>query len=228
MNASEESLFKLLLTVDMDQQERSFAQHLGKTKPNALFYPNSGFSSPTKAKPSNKSSHAYPLIRYQFEASDGRMFNCDMTFYSSSNFIAVHVLRAGEIGGARVNFASNNCYYQTSQYARDCDLESAAWQQVLTMMSTLIKYLEDRLPADIDATLTLRATDKDKVAAMRKQREQKKELMKVGVFHKFKVKSTPETELLFKVCSRMGTEQSVVKAFGELLPLITGEFDGSE
>jgi hypothetical protein len=52
--------------------------------------------------------------------------------------------------------------------------------------------------------------------------------MKVGVFHKHNVRSTPETELLFSVVSRLGTEQSVNKAFGDLLPLITGELiDGN-
>jgi len=228
MNASEESLFKLLLTADMDQQGRSFAQYLGMLKPDALFYPNSGFASPAKAKPSNNTSHAYPLMKYQFKAVDGRIFNCELTFYSSSTYLAIHVLRAGEVGGSRVNFVHSNSYYHTSRYDRDCDLTSSAWQFVLRVMADRIVDLEEKLPSDIDTMLAKRETDAEQVAATRKRREQKRELMKVGVFHKFKVRSTPETELLFKVCSRMGGEASVCKAFGDLLPLITGDFNDNE
>jgi len=99
---------------------------------------------------------------------------------------------------------------------------------VLQNMADLIASVEEKLPSDIDSTLAKRELDREHVAATRERRELKKDLMKVGVFHKFKVKSTPETELLFKVCSRMGTEQSVCKAFGDLLPLITGDFNDNE
>jgi hypothetical protein len=37
---------------------------------------------------------------------------------------------------------------------------------------------------------------------------------------KHRVKSTPETELLYSVVSRFGTLRRINKAFGELLPLI--------
>jgi hypothetical protein len=228
MNASEESLFKLLLTADMDQQERSFAQYLGNLKPDALFYSNSGLSSPTKAKPGKSAIHAHPLIRYQFKADDERIFNCDLAFFSLSSRLAIQVLRAGEVGGSRVNYVNGKSYYHTSRFERDCDLESSAWQLVLQDMADHIVNLEAKLPSDIDSTLAKRELDREQIAATRERRELKKDLMKVGVFHKFKVRSTPETELLFKVCSRMGTEQSVCKAFGDLLPLITGGVDDAQ
>jgi hypothetical protein len=228
MTSAEESLLKLALTSDWSTYERAFAQVLAERTPDGMFLP--ADNSRIVSKPSRKANavHSRGHFKYQFEVDGGR-FNAIIEFYHSGNYMAVNILKAGILGGSTFSLNSGSKQYFTSKVDKPEYLSGSIWQNCVHELLQKLRQHEENLPSFIADYVKIQREEAERVAQERERRTLKKAAMRVGVFHKFKVRSTPETELLFQVCSRMGTEKSVFKAFGDLLPLITGEkIDGTE
>jgi hypothetical protein len=226
MTTAEESLLKLALTSDWTSYERSFAQVLAERSPEGRFLPadNSRVMGKVKYK---TPVHTRGHFKYQFEV-DGSWFNAIIEFYTTGDYLAVNIIKAGINGGSTFTLNNGSKHYVTTQFDRTQDLSSNNWQNCVDIQIGKVRKLEEDLPYHIAEYIKNQRAEEERTAQQRERRALKKAAMKIGVFHKHNVRSTPETELLFSVVSRLGTEQSVSKAFGDLLPLITGELiDGN-
>jgi hypothetical protein len=237
MTAAEESLLKLTLTAEMNSIEKMIAGRLAARYPEGEFYeydPNV-----RRGNQKYKTGRSDPIekhFKYKFERN-GETFKADVRISGSpsGHRNSSTLLGIGFDGVARGNkplhqVRMNKGYWCADSFRVDDGCSESLYNLKLgdaleTVFNKLVAS-EDDIPRYLDHRDSENERLKKLAEADRDARQDRKDRKREAVFRKHKVRSTPETELLFKVLSRLNDEKAISKAFGELLPLIRGN-DGN-
>jgi hypothetical protein len=202
MTKAEQSLMTLILTVDMNNMEKIIAGKLAEKYPEGEFYYKAG-----RTKDLDQLA-----FKYKVKLKPG-LYNIHLWFASSGeakdDIIRIGMLKAGKVGDGLLKLENNQFYIGLKS-------DLAHVKMLLSGFNSKLAAL----PEFLEKMIKSRTEEADRIAQRRTHLQASKRNNKEAVFLKHRVKSTPETELLYSVVSRFGTLRRINKAFGELLPLI--------
>ena len=207
---AEESLMQMILSGEINDNEKMIGCYLAKKYPNGVF--KRIMPRPTKRI---KSVDNAPVLSFKFqEEINDDLYNLHLWFGAFTDLIQMGLMKAGKVGEPLYKCENNTFYAGEMQQERLTNDEwmSRGFDRFKSKLETLPRFLENTVQSK-----TRHAT---KVAQQRVNRQTAKSNNKQAVFSKHNTRSTPETELLYSVVSRLGDFKRISKAFGELLPLI--------
>jgi hypothetical protein len=233
LTAAEESLLKLALTIDINCLEKMLAGELARRYPDGEFYEYDPSTDRQWKYNSRMSTRCG--FKYKFER-DGQSYKAEVVIAAisqSTKNINTHM----GISFCGFNKSNKPSITNISQghtrfwcadafwCAEGCsdDVYAIKLGDTIRTVFTKFEKAENEIPAYLEKLDQQRAEAEEQRANLRVQRSSARDRKKQLVFQNHNVTSTPETELLFKVLSRLNNEKAISKAFGELLPLIGGK-----